>query len=151
MASLATSIKLLPWCISFTVPSHYMSGALVNTTQQGKNVPATTVAVKLGESPTLGSSSSPAYLTDTLPPPAPILPDLPFVGTPPVGHPFVEFIAISSQKKWGCSSSSSLNNHCNRRTHVNSQEVKARSDHSSAQDDEDMPKLILQTGTSFEQ
>ena len=34
MVSSANSIKLLSWCISSTVPLHYMSGALATTTQR---------------------------------------------------------------------------------------------------------------------
>ena len=44
-----------------------------------------------------------------------------------------------------------FDHHCNKRTCVDSQKVKTRSEHSSAHGNEDMPELILGTGTSFEQ
>ena len=69
----------------------------------------------------------------------------------PSGDPFAEFLAVSTQKKLDCSSSSSLDDHHDKRTHVSSQEVEAMSEHSSAQDNEDMPKLVLGTGISFKQ
>ena len=82
MASLAESIKLLPWCISSAVPPHYISEALAATMWLGENTPATTAAWRPEESPTPGSLSSPTSLTATHPPQAPFLTDLPFVGTP---------------------------------------------------------------------
>ena len=146
MASLWKSIKLLPWCVSSAVPPHYISEALVVATWQGKNTPPSAVAPKPYELPTLGSSqfSLSNWHSSS---PGPLLPDLPFVSTPP----FSEFLAISTQKKWGRSSSGSPYNHHNKRTYVDSQEVKARSEHSSAQGGEDMHELILGTGTSFKQ
>ena len=42
--SLVDSIKLLPWCISFTVPLHYMSRAQATATQQDEDIPTTTNA-----------------------------------------------------------------------------------------------------------
>ena len=68
-----------------------------------------------------------------------------------MGCPFAKFLAISSQKKQDCSSSSLLNHHHRKSTCVNSQEVKAKSEHSSALGSEDTHELILGTGTSFEQ
>ena len=56
-----------------------------------------------------------------------------------------------TQKKWDCSLSSSVSNHQNKRTHVDPQEVKARSDHSSAQGNENTSKLVLEAGLSFNQ
>ena len=56
-----------------------------------------------------------------------------FVGTPPVGCPFVEFIAGPTQKRQDHSSSGSLGDHYGRRTHTDSPEIKARSEHSSTQ------------------
>ena len=73
------------------------------------------------------------------------------MGTLPVGCKCADFLAISTQKKQGHSASGSLHNHHNKRTCVNSQEVKARSEHSSAQGSEDMHELILVIGTSFKQ
>ena len=87
MTSLADSIKLLPWCISSSIPCNYMGDALVTAMQQGENVPATTAVPKPEESTALGPSSSPAHLTENPPPIIPLLPDFPFVGTPPGGAP----------------------------------------------------------------
>ena len=81
----------------------------------------------------------------------PPLPEILFVDTPLVGCPFVEFLTIPTWKKWDCSSSSSLSNHHDKRTHIDSEEVKARSEHSSAQGDEDMTKLVMEAGPSFNQ
>ena len=58
-ASLANSIKLLPWCISSTVPLCYMSRALATTMQQDEYVPGITTASKPDGSPAPGPSSSP--------------------------------------------------------------------------------------------
>ena len=69
----------------------------------------------------------------------------------PVGYSFTVFLAIPTWKKWDCSFSSSLSNHCDKITHVSSQEGKANNEHSSAQGDEDTPKLVLEAGPSFNQ
>ena len=58
MASPAESIKLLPWCISPVVPSHYISEVFVTTVWLGKDAPATTAVLKLDE-----PSNSPACLS----------------------------------------------------------------------------------------
>ena len=97
--SLPDSIKLLPWCISSTVPLHYMSRALTTATQQGKDVPATTTASDPEGSPSAGPLSSPTYPPGTPPLPVPPLPDIPLGGTPLVGYPFADFLAVSTQKK----------------------------------------------------
>ena len=125
------SIKLLPWCISSTVPLCYMSRVLATAMQQ-HDIPATTTVSEPDGSPALAPSSSPACPTRTPPLPVPPLLDISFVGTPPVGHPFAEFLAGPTQKKWDCSSSGSLSNHPKKRTLVDSQEVEARSEHCSA-------------------
>ena len=151
MVSLTDLIKLLPWCVSSAGPFCHVGEVLATAMQQGKNVQSTATAAELEGSLALDPSSSPAHPIGTPPLPGPPLPDIPFVGTPQVGHPFAEFLAISTEKKWDCSSSSSLDNHQNKRTGVDSQEVKVRSEHSSAQGDEDTSKLIPETGTSFEQ
>ena len=96
MASPAESIKLLPWCASSAFPSCYTSEALAAATQLSKNVPATTTAPKQEESTTPGPFHSPAHLSETPYPSIPLLPDLPFIDTPPVGCPFAEFLAIST-------------------------------------------------------
>ena len=71
--------------------------------------------------------------------------------TPLVGCPFPGPRANPTQKKWDHSPSSSLGNHHDKRTHVGSQEVKVRSEHSSVWGNENMPKLVLEAGPSFEQ
>ena len=97
------------------------------------------------------SQASPACPPGTLPLAVPPLPDIPFIGTPLVGHPFAEFLDIPTQKKWDCPSSCLLSNHHDKRTYINFQEVEARSEHSSAPGDEDMPKLVSEAGPSFKQ
>ena len=115
--SLADYIKLLPWCVSMAVPLFYMSRTMATAMQQDEDVPAES---EPEGSLTLGPSSSPVHPPRTAPLSVPPLPDIPFVGTPPVGHPFTEFLAISTQKKQDHCSSGSLNNNCNKRTHVDS-------------------------------
>ena len=58
---------------------------------------------------------SPACPPSTLQLPVPPLPDISFEGTPPVGHPFAEFLAIPTKKKWDHSPSSLLSNHHDKR------------------------------------
>ena len=127
-----------------------MSRALGTTVQQDEDVKAMTTVPKPKGSLALGPSSSPAHPTRTLPLPVPPLLDISFVGTH-CRNPFAEFLAGSTLKKWDHSSSSSCSNHGDKRTHVNTQEVEARSEHSSAQDDEDTPKLLPEAGPSFKQ
>ena len=150
-ASLTDSIKLLPWCISSTFPLCYMSEALATTMQQDEDIPTSTTVPEPEGSLAPGPSNTPAHQTGPLLLPVPPLPDIPFVGTPSNGCPFAGFIASPTQKKWDQSSSNSLGNHHNKRTHVGSQEVEARSENSSAQSDEDTPKLVLEAGPSFKQ
>ena len=146
--SLADSIKILPWCISTVVPLFYVSGTMATAVQQDEDVPA---ASKPEGSLAPGPSSTQVHQPRTPPLLVPPLLDIPLVGNPSVGHPFAEFLTISTQKKWDQSPSGLLNHHHNKRTHIDSQEVEARCEHSSAQDNEDMPKLIPGTGTSFKQ
>ena len=143
---LADSIKLPSWCISVVVPLCYMSGMMVTAMQQDEDVAA---ASKPQCSLAPDPSSSLVHPPRMPPLPVPPLLDIPLVGTPPVVCPFAEFLAISTQKKWGCSPSGLLDHHHNKRICVDSQEVEARSDHCSAHGDEDTPKVILETGTSF--
>ena len=110
-----------------------MSDVLATAMQQEEDIPVTTTVPKPEGSQALDASDSQPHLTGAPPLPVPPLPDSPFVGTPPVGCPFAGFIASPTQKKWDHSSSGSLCNHHNKRTHVDSQEVMARSEHSSTQ------------------
>ena len=84
MVSLADLIKLLPWHVSSAVPFCYVGEALATTVQQGENVQSTTAAPQPEGSLAPGPLSSPAHPTGTLPPLMPLLPDIPFVGTPVV-------------------------------------------------------------------
>ena len=149
--SLTDLNKLLPWCISSAVPLCYMSNALATAMQQDKDVPATSTVPKPEGSLAPSPPNSPAFQTWTLPLPVPPLPDIPFVGTIPVGCPFAGFIAGPTQKKWDHSSSGPLSNHHDKRTHVDSQVIETRNKHSSTQGDEDMPELVLEAEPSFEQ
>ena len=122
--------------------------ATATATQQDEDVPA---ASKPEGSPAPGPLSSPVHPPRTPQIPVPPLLDMSLIGTLPVGCPFAEFLAISTQEKQDCFPSSALDHHHNKRAHVDSQEVKAKSKHSSAQGKEETPKLIVGTGTSFEQ
>ena len=93
MASLTDLIELLPWCVSFTVPFCYMSEALVTAMQQGGHVQSTAAAPQPEGLLVLDPSSTPDHPTGNPPLLKPLLPDIPFVGTPPVGCPFPGFIA----------------------------------------------------------
>ena len=139
-------IKLLHWCFSSTIPLHYMNDALATTVQQEEDIPVTITVPKPEGSQAPDASDSPGHQTETLPLPVPPLPYIPFVGTTPVGCPFAGFIASPTQKKWDCSPSSSLGNHCDKRT----QEVEARNEHSSTQGKEDTPMLASEVRPSSE-
>ena len=89
----------------------------------------------------LDPSDSPAHQTGTPSPPAPSLLDIPFVGTPLVGCPFARLIVGPTQQKVNNSSNGTLSDQCNKQTHIDLQEVKVRSKHSSTEGDEDIPKL----------
>ena len=119
-----------------------MSGVLAITMQQDEDILAFTTASEAEGSPAQDASSSPTHPPGTLPFPVPSLPDIPFIGTPPVG----ELLAIPTWKKQHHSPSGSLGNRCNIRT-----QVEARSEHSSAQGEEDTPKLVPEAGPSFNQ
>ena len=105
IASPTDSIKLLPWHVSTPVPFCHMSKALATAMQQGESIPTTATAPKPEESLAPSHSSSPAHHTRTPLPLIPLLPDIPLVGTPPVGCPLLEFIAGPS---------SSLTDHCDK-------------------------------------
>ena len=70
-----------------------MSKALATAMQQGENVQSTTVAPKPEGSPALDPLSSSACPPRTPPPLIPLLPDISFVGTPPVVYTYSGFIA----------------------------------------------------------
>ena len=128
-----------------------MSKALATATKQGKNIQYTATPPELEGSLASDPSSSPAHPIGTPPPLIPLLPVIPFVGTPPVGHSFPGFTASSTPKKQDESSSSSLSDHHDKRTCIGSPEIEVRSEHSSPWGDENMPKLVPEAGPSFEQ
>ena len=127
-----------------------MSEALATAMQQGENIQSTTAAPKPEGSLTLDPLSRPAHPTGPPPPLIPLLPDILFVGTPPVGHSFPGFTASPTLKKWDCFFSSSLCNHHDKRTCISSPEVEVRSRHSSARGNKNMPKLVPEAGSSSE-
>ena len=121
----------------------YIRRLMATTMQESEDVPA---ASEPEGWPAPGPSGSPTHLPITPPLPVSPLPDIPFVGTPLMGHPFAEFLAIPTPESETTLPAVALNDHCNKRTYVNSKEVEARSEHNSAQGDEGMPKLVLETG-----
>ena len=76
--------------------------------------------------------------------------DIPIVGSPPVGWQFAVFSTGPHRKKGDSSSSGTLGYRHNKQTHVDSKEVKVRSEWSSAQGDENTPNLILEAGSNSE-
>ena len=68
-----------------------------------------------------------------------------------MGHPFAKFLATSMQKKWDHPPSGSLGHHCGKRAHVDSREVKARSDHICMQGNENTLGLVPEAGPSSTQ
>ena len=84
----------------YQCPLHHMDDALVATEQQSETNPATADVTKPEEPSTPGLPSSTTCSPKTLPPVTPLLLDLPFEGTPSMGHPFFESLARPSQQKW---------------------------------------------------
>ena len=147
-ASWTDLIKLLPQCVSSAVPLHYMSKALTTTVWQEEDVPVTITVPMLEDSQALNPSDSPAGQTGTPPLPMPPFLDIPFVDTFLVWHPFAGFSAGPIQKMWNHSSSDILSDQCNKRTHIDSQEVEVWIKHSSTQDNENSSKLVPEDGSS---
>ena len=108
----------------------------------------TTTVPELEGSKALDPSDSPAHHNGTPPTPLPPLLDIPFVGTPPVGHPISRFFVNPMQKKWDCFPSGTLSDLCYKWTHVNSQEVEVRNKHSTVQGKEDTPTLASEARPS---
>ena len=90
--------------------------------------------------------SSPSHPTGTLPPLLPLLLDFTLDGIPLVSYPFLGFTVGPSQRKQDHCPSSSLSDHCSKRTHVSSQEINGKSGHSSAQGNENIPMAVLELG-----
>ena len=125
VASPVESMKLLSWYISSAVSFFLYKWGIGGYHVTGWKCPSYQQCTKAGGiicSGLLKQSSSSNLYSSSL---APFLPDLPFVGTPLVRHPFAEFLAMSTPKMWGHSSGSLLNNHCNKRTQADFQQVKA--------------------------
>ena len=75
------------------------------------------------------------------------LPDIPLLGTPLVGHPFVDFLPIPSKGNWDHYPSDSPNHLHAKRAHITSPEVKVGSEHSFTQGSNHTPNLTPETGT----
>ena len=142
-----TNAQVHFFCGSFSV---YKQG-IGNQCATGKNAPAIATVSEPEESTAPGPSGSPAHCSETPPLIIPLLPDIPLMGTSPGEHPLAEFLAISTKEKQNCSSYNSLNLHLSKRTCVDFSEVKAGSDHSSAQGNNTMPEPIPEAGPSSQQ
>ena len=150
------TIKLLPLCISAAVPFHYISRAITMAAQLDEGIPTESQLHPTTSEPQPGPHGSPVpgSLRSLTPPPvtSPLpmssLSDILLAGTPLLGHPFADFLAIPSKGKWDHSLSDSLNHLHTKRTHITSPEVKVGSEHSSTQGQDHMPDLVPETGTS---
>ena len=106
-ASLTEAVKLLSWCIPVVVPFHYISGTVITAAQQDKGISTISKPCLTRSEPELephgslapGPSGGLTPLPGTSPLSMPSLPDIPLAGTPLVGHPFSDFLAIPSQGK----------------------------------------------------
>ena len=110
----------------------------------------TTTTPESEGSQALVSSSSPAHQAETSPLSVLLMLDIPFVSTPPVRCSLPTFIVGPMHKKQSHSPSIAPCDQCNKWTHVNSQEVKVRSEHNSMKDDEDLPEMVLEAGPSYD-
>ena len=147
MTNLANPVKLLPWCISSSVPLHYLDEALASTLWQGRDAQTTTAAPGKEEPPTPGPSHSPTHLTET--PPHHTSPTRsPLSGHSPMGKPFFESTAGTSQKKLDHSPSGSYGNHWDKRTCIHSPEAEGGSKHSLLLGSGITSKLVLEAGPS---
>ena len=125
-----------------------MSEALATTAQHMEDAPVTTTAPGLEGSWALVSLHSPAHQSGT--PPLPMHPmlDIPFVGTPLVGHQLAGFMVGPTHTKQGSSPNSTPDNQCKKRTNVDSLEVEVRSEHSSMKGDQNSPGMAQKAGPS---
>ena len=107
-ASLTYSIKLLPWCVSSTVPLYYISKVLYTVMQQEEDVPTTITVPRAECSQAPETSDSLAHQTGT--PPLPVHPflDIPLWALLLLGILFLGFRASPLQEKWGCFLSGTL-------------------------------------------
>ena len=136
------------------VPFCYISGAITIAAQQDEDVPTISNPCPTASEPdpephgllASGPSGSTAPSPGTPPLPVSSLPDIPWVGTPLVGHPFSDLLTISSQNKWDHTPSSSLDHHHTKRTHVWSPEVEVGVEPSPTGGNQDTPELVLETG-----
>ena len=101
------AVMLLPWCIPASVHFCYISGAITIAAQQDKDIPMVSESCPTVPEPEPEPHGSPAPgpsggLTPppgTQPLPLSSLPNIPLAGTPLVGHPFSDFLAIPSQSR----------------------------------------------------
>ena len=102
------------------------------------------------EPPAQGPSSSPTHLMETPPAIIPLLPDHPFVGTPPWDTHSLSPLPALCKTKLDLSPSSSFGDNSSKRTRICSLEAEDRSEHSSVWGDEIMAELVLEAGPSTE-
>ena len=154
-ASLMEVVKLLPWCISAVVPFCYIGRAITIAVQQDEGIsiisnPCPTASQpqpELHGLPVPGPSGGVTPPPGTSPLPMSSLPDITLAGTPLVGHPFADLLAIPSKGKQDHSPSDSLDHHHTKRTHITSPEVEVGSEYSSTQDDDHILDLTPETRT----
>ena len=146
-AGLMKAIKLLPWCLSAVVPFCYIRGEVSIATQQDKGIPTVSEPFPTASEPEPHGLPVPGPSRGLMPPPGtsplPVssLPDMPLSGTPLVGCPFSNLLAILSQGKWDHSPNGSLDPHYTKRIHITSSKVEAGSEHRSTWGDDHMPNL----------
>ena len=148
------AVRLLPWCVSAVVPLCYISGATTMAAQQDEGIPIvsrpcpTALETKPPGSPVAGPSEGLTPPSVTFPLPVSFLPDIPLAGTPLLGNPFADLLAIPSKGKWDHSPSDSPNHLHAKRAHITSPKDEVGSEHSSTQGDNHMHDLTPETGTS---
>ena len=123
------AIKLLPWCISATVPFHYISETTTTAAQQDEGISIVSKACPTVPEPHSLPVPGPSGVL-TPPPPVSSLPDIPLEGIPLLGCPFAG-LTIPPLGKWDHSPSDSPDCLHIKRTHITSPEVVVRSEHSS--------------------
>ena len=142
------AVKLLPWCVSLAVPFHYISGTMTTAAQQDENIPTVPQPCPTAPKPESYGSPTPGTFGSPIPPPraSPLpvssLPDIPLVGTPLVGCPFSDFLAVSSEGKQSHPPSSSPGHHDPRKTYVCSPEVEVGVESSFSWGKQDTPELV---------
>ena len=147
------ALKLLPWCVSAAVPFSYISKVVPIATQQEDGVSTVSKTCPTTSEPEPYCSPVPGPSRGLTPPPGtfPLLVssllDTPLSGTPLVGQPFSDFLAIPSQGKHDHSPSALLDHNCTKMTCVSSSKVEVGSEQSCTWDNDHMPNLTPETGT----